>query len=59
MEHIKKSGEAGVEMCKILGIDNKYVSSVTIQLEANEIAVVLVKFILTKEQWSQIGQPKP
>ena len=56
MSAIKTANEAAQEVCKILGIDNRHVRGVNIVLDAGGIAVARVELILTREQWSQIGQ---
>ena len=56
MSTIKTANEAAREVCKILGIDHRHVRGVTIDLASGGVAVARVEFILTREQWEQIGK---
>ena len=56
MTAFKSANEAAVEVCKILGIANTNVRKVTVGLNIDDVATVNVEFIITREQWAQIGQ---
>lgn len=56
MSAIKTANEAAHEVCRILGIDNRHVRGVTIDLAAGSVAVARVEFVLTREQWEQLGK---
>ena len=56
MMNIKTSNEAAQEICKILGVGHRHVRGVTIILDSGSIAIARVEFVITQEQWAQIGR---
>lgn len=55
MSTIKMANEAAQEVCKILGVEHRNVRSITIKLEAWQIATAQIEIVITEEQWAQIG----
>ncbi len=55
---LKPSRDAAIEIAEILGCQSDHISSIKIDLEARSIVRVNVEFVMTKEQWAQIGKAK-
>ena len=55
---LKKSNEAAREIAKILNIDiaNTHIQDINIELPTRGIATAVVRIVITKEQWEQIGK---
>lgn len=54
--NIKPANEAAQELAKVMKIDNPMIQSISIELQANCMAVAVVRIAITKEQWEEIGK---